>query len=110
MYSIYINKIYYKGGNKIMDYKNIFKAIKKQLKDTHNYDCISIDSRKKTIFLDSLKGYNSMTSFFKGLDYSPTNHIVINDIDFIIVGQAYVNGMFTNVWIKEYDQFLKDGR
>ena len=59
MYSIYINKIYYKGGNKIMDYKNIFKAIKKQLKDTHNYDCISIDSKKKTIFLDSLKGYNS---------------------------------------------------
>lgn len=93
-----------------MEYKSIFKAIKKQFKETGKYDYISIDSRERTIYLESKKGYCNMTSFFNDFNYHPNGHVIINDIDFIIKITGYIDGAFKKVWIKEYGQFLKDGR
>ena len=93
-----------------MDYKSIFKEIKRQFKCTGDYDYISIDSRGRTIYLENKKGYCNMKSFFKNFDYQPNGHVIINNMDFIITCTAYTDGVFKQVFIKEYNQFLKDGR
>nr|DAH73431.1 MAG TPA: hypothetical protein [Caudoviricetes sp.] len=87
----------------------MLKEIKKELRALHRYNKISIDSNKKTIYIESKEGFKNFSEMFKGLNYIPNNHVELNGIDFIISSFFY-DGTYKHVWLKEYSQFLKDGK
>lgn len=91
----------------------MFKEIKKILKATGKFNKISIDSNKKTIYIDNEEGFYNLSEVFKDIKnfkYMPNNHVYIKDADFIIKSFGYIEGRYHHVWLKQYSQFLKDGR